>query len=157
MKNYWSGLNERERWMVGIAGICLIVYLFYLLIYAPLKNSVIEKSTQLVEKKDTVVWMQQAKKRKHSTITRKTISNSQLLTLLSDRLKADNLQKYNHQIEQTGAGDIQLSFNEVPFKALLQWLEDLNKNYAMTIKQLNAERSETTGMVKLTLVISAGS
>lgn len=155
MRNYWNTLNERERWMLIIAGLCLSIYLFYSFIYAPLKNSLAAKSAQLVEKKDTLIWMQQAKAAKHSVATRKNLNNRQLLTLLSDQLKTGHLQKYAHQMEQTSAGDVQLSFNEVPFQTLLTWLENLSKTYVISVKQLNAERTETRGVVKLTLVVSA--
>lgn len=52
MINYWNNLNERERWMVGIATVCVIFYLFYLFIYSPLTTAVATKFQQLQEKRN---------------------------------------------------------------------------------------------------------
>ncbi len=155
MKNYWTQLNNRERWMVALAVIVAVVYLNYILIFSPLKNAVDNKTKQLIEKVDTLKWMKKTKLQHHAVGNKKTLNNSQLLTLLADRLKEDELKRFPYQIQQTANGDIQLSFNEVPFNRLITWLRELNKQYAMSIRQLNAERRDTSGMVKLYLIISA--
>ncbi len=62
MKAYWYNLNEREKWMVAIAAICVFFYVYYLLLYAPLSTRVATKNKQLYEKTSTLKWMEQATK-----------------------------------------------------------------------------------------------
>jgi len=155
MKKYWQNLNDREQKMLVIAGVFTVLYLTYLLLFAPIIKAVDNKKNQLSLKKETLSWLEQAQKQQHETVRQKKLSNSQLLTLLSHQLKANKLVDFPHQIEQTGSGDIQISFDSVPFKNIFQWLEQLNKGYTVQIKQLNVERKESPGTVKLTLVITA--
>lgn len=157
MKNYWNSLNHREKAMVALAAITVMVYLFYLLVYSPLKTSLNTKTHQLIEKTDTLKWMQKARLQERSSHAREAISNGQLLTLIANQLKEGPLKRFPNQLQQTSNGEIQLNFNEVPFNQCLKWLEKIHQNYAVTIKQLNAEKTQTSGLVKLSIILSAGS
>lgn len=154
MINYWNNLNERERWMVGIATVCVIFYLFYLFIYSPLTTAVATKFQQLQEKKETLAWMQQVRNRPTTQKTPQTITSSKLLALIGNQLNTGELRRFTYQLQQTGQGEIQLSFDQVPFSPFLSWLWKLSNDYALNLKQFNAERTETSGVVKLTLIVA---
>ena len=66
MKSYLNTLNEREKWMLIGGVLCLFIYVYYLFLYAPLSNKVTQKATQLVEKTNTLAWMQKAKQQGHA-------------------------------------------------------------------------------------------
>lgn len=150
---YWNNLNDRERWMLGIGGVCCIAFLFYLLIYSPLVNSVYDKTQQLIEKKETLAFLQKAKMQQRSTKKVQVLSKSKLLTVLAEQLNTTSFHRSIYQLQQTGSDDIQLSFDEVPFNAFIQWLWSMNEKYAFLIKQWNAERTLTPGVVKVVLII----
>ncbi|AHE66507.1 type II secretion system protein GspM [Legionella oakridgensis] len=155
MKTYWDNLNDRERWMLGVGVVSCFFYLFYLLFYAPLVNAVKERTQQVAEKKETLVWMQQVRRQYKVSKAPNTLSHTELLTLLAKQLNHPSFQQFPYQLQQTGAEDIQLSFERVPFNVFLNWLWSLNKRYAILIKQFNVERSDTQGVVKLQVVIAA--
>ena len=52
MRAYWESLNNRERLMLSVGVVCLVCYLLYAFIYAPLTKAVHEKTNQLVEKQE---------------------------------------------------------------------------------------------------------
>lgn len=153
--NYWNNLNERERWLASIGSVITLIYLFYLLIYSPLSSSVSDKSKQLIEKQQTLSWMQQVRQLPVNQKTQGSISNTKLLAVIGNQLNEKTFQAYPYQLQQTGPGDIQLSFDRVPYKQFLLWLWALNNDYAITLKQFTAERSQTAGVVKLLIVITA--
>ena len=155
MKSYLNSLNEREKWMVIGAVLCLILYGYYLLLYHPLSNQTAQKSKQLTEKKSTLQWMQTVKQQKPTTQIKENINNSQLLTVLATQLKSDPTLKFPYQLQQTGSGDVQLTFDAVPFNQFINWLEKINKRYAITIKQFEANSIKTVGVSRLMIVISA--
>ena len=155
MKAYWNSLNDRERWMLGVGVACCVAYLFYVLIYAPLHNAVADKSLQLAEKQTTLAWMQQARLEHKATETPQTLTNSQLLTLLANQLRSTSFQQFPYQLEQTGVGDIQLSFAQVPFNDFITWLWSINKKYTVSIKQFNAEHTDLGGVAKVMVVVTA--
>lgn len=155
MRNYWNNLNERERWMASIGSLCILFYLFYLLLYSPLTTAVSNKAAQLSEKQQTLAWMQQVRQQPKKQKVQQSINNAKLLTLIGNQLGTGSLRRFPYQLQQTGTGDIQLSYELVPFNQFLSWFWTLNNNYAIVLKQFSAERTSTAGVVKLQLVITA--
>ena len=155
MMNFWTNLNERERWTVLIGAVCAFLYIFYIAIYSPITSAVSDKNNQLKEKKETVAWMQQVRQQPLGTNTQQSISSSKLLTVIATQLNERPFQKFPFQLQQTGLGDIQLTFDAVPYTIFLTWLWNLSNDYAITLKQLTIERTEIEGIVKLMVIISA--
>jgi len=150
----WTNLNERERWMLGGGGIVCGLYLLYVLIYAPIVGSVREKTTQLVAKQHLLVWMRDARLQYHAASELQALSASKLLTVLASQLAKTSFKQFPYQLQQTGVGDIQLSFDSVPYNALLAWLWSMNNTYAITMKQFHVDRTDTPGLVKVMLMLS---
>lgn len=154
MKNYWNNLNERERWMVAVLAIFCFFYLYYLALYAPLSRTKQQRLQQLIEKQDTLIWMQQMQRQYHGKSTLKSLTVSKLLTVLANQLNESTFKTYPYQLQQTGVNDIQLVFDKVPFNSFMTWLWSVNENYVVTIKQLNVQHSEESGVVQLTLLLT---
>ncbi len=154
LERYWNQWNERERRMVVIAGIVLACYLCYAIFYAPLNDAVTKAQAQLTADRDTLLWMQSVRQQSQQTHTPQITSSGQLLSTLGQQLSVSAFHQFVYQLEQTASGDIQLSFDEVPYNVFLVWLKKFHAQYAFTIKQLSAERTQTPGMVKLQLIIA---
>lgn len=154
MKTYLNTLNDREKWMVIVAGVSLFIYGYYLLLYAPLSNQVNQKSTQLIEKTETLEWMKQVRMQKRSTKRKESVDNSQLLTILASQLKNNKTLKFPYQLQQTSSGDVQLTFDAVPFQNFIQWLAKINEVYSINIKQFDVEKTPTPGVTRLMIILS---
>lgn len=155
MKAYLNSLNEREKWMVIAAVLTLVIYFYYQFLYTPLSNNVTLQSSQLIEKSETLAWMKTVRQKAHSTKTKQSVDNSQLLTLLATQLKNNDTLKFPYQLQQTGSGDIQLTFETVPFKLFMQWLANINDKYTLAIKQFDVEHTNTPGVTKLMIILTA--
>ncbi|KGP63033.1 general secretion pathway protein GspM [Legionella norrlandica] len=156
MKNYLNTLNEREKWMVIAAGLSLFIYSYYLFLYAPLSHQIKQKSAQLIEKMETLEWMKRVKTQGRPSRKKQSVENSQLLTILSSQLKNNKTLKFPYQLQQTGSGDIQLTFDTVPFQHFIQWLAKINEEYFLNIKQLEVDRTEAPGITRLMIILAAG-
>lgn len=155
IKAYWTNLNERERLILGLGIIFCTFYLFYLLMYSPLTNAVHSKSQQLLEKQETLVWMQQVRHQHKNKKSPEVLTSSKLLTVMADQLNGTSFKQFPYQLQQTGVSDIQLVFDRVPYNAFIGWLWSMSEKYTVSIKQLSIERTDTPGVVKLALVIVA--
>ena len=120
MKSYLSTLNEREKWMLVGTALFLILYVYYLFLYTPLNNQVNQKSVQLIDKMNTLQWMKKIRQQNRTTQTKQIVNNSQLLTALATQLKNDPTLKFPYQLQQTGSGDIQLTFDAVAFNLFIE-------------------------------------
>ena len=154
MKAYWNSLNERERLVLSIGvGFCCC-YLFYLLFYAPLARAVHNNARQLIEKQQTLVWLEQVRHLHKAKKVPETLSSAKLLTVLAEQLNTTSFTQFPYQLKQTGVSDIQLIFEQVPYNAFIHWLSTINDKYTVSIKQLTIERTKTAGVVKLMVIIS---
>lgn len=155
MKSYLNNLNERERWMVISAALCVFVYVYYFFLYSPIVSRVEERQSQLLEKTQTLQWMNKVKDQKNSGTVKKTIDNGQLLTLLSTQLKNHATIKFPFQLQQTSSGEIQLNFEQISFNLFVEWLAQLNNKYKINIKQFDINKTPTPGIVQLMIILSA--
>lgn len=155
MKTYLNSLNDREKWMVIGAGLCLILYVYYLFLYEPLHQKITQKSEHYIEKVDTLEWMKTINQTYHPAKSKQTLDNSKLLTLIASQLKEKETLKVPSQIQQTSAGEIQITFDEVPFTLFIHWLIQLNEQYQIIIKQFEVDRTDKPGVTHLMIILSA--
>ena len=83
-----------------------------------------------------------------------SLTSSQLLTVIAEQLSRTTFKQYRYQLQQTGVSDIQLSFDKVPYNAFMAWVWSINQKYTVIIKQLNVDRTDVSGVVKLTIMIA---
>ena len=149
IKSYWLNLSDRDRLMLTIGGFVVVMYLFYMLIYAPLTEAVETQSKVWIEKKETLAWMQ----RQRDVKPRSKQVDRNLLSLFSTELEQSSFAKFPYQIQQSGPEHVQLTFEQVPYVDFLLWLRQLNQRYVMTISELTVNRSQTSGVVNMTVVV----
>lgn len=150
----WHHLNERERWMVGFCAVFCALAACYWLLIAPIQKTVATKSEQLSEKQATLSWMKQVRGQSQSLKAQATLSNTQLLSLLVTELRHASFQAFPYELQQTNQGDVQLSFQKVPYSVFVPWLWSVSKKYPVAVKQLNVEQTDTPGVVKIFTILA---
>ena len=150
---YWDELSERDRKVLVVGGVVCFFYLFYALLYAPLAHAVDDSRAQIIEKQATLAWMKQVRPQAHHGKAAEVLDAAQLLTVLSNQLATTSFRHFKYQLQQAGPKEIQLTFDNVPYNASITWLSTVSQRYAFSIKQLNVERTDKSGVVKLMLVI----
>lgn len=153
--SYWNNLNDRERMLAVVGGVLALAYLLYLLVFSPLDRAVVNHKQDLTEKIETLDWLQTVDSPSEHQKSQRVLSNAQLLAQIGSQLAKSSFKQSSYQLQQTSAGEIQLSFEKVPFNPFLTWFWSLSNDYAMTIKQLSVEKTETPGVVKLLLNLEA--
>ena len=156
---YWKNLNEREQWSLGLVSLIGLIYFFYLLVYAPLTNAVTNGAQQLQERQETLAWMQKIQPQLNHQTNKaaQVIDTSKLLSLIAAELSKPNFKAFTYQLQQTGSGDIQLSFEKVPYNVFMKWLWDITHQYVIHIKEMHIEplpAPEKPGLVKFNLLIT---
>lgn len=151
---FLSQLSDRDRVMLLIGFVVCFFYLFYVLLYAPVSHGVEQRQKQLIEDKATLTWMKKVRSQAHpERKAAEKIDCAQLLTLISDKLKETHFKHYTYQLQQSGTHEIQLSYEEVPYNLFMNWLSELSRMYVFSIKQLQLQKTDKPGIVKMTLMI----
>lgn len=153
MKAYWQQLNEREQRAVLLAGVCLSFYLLYALVYAPLTSAVRNGRNQLLEKQTTLTWMQHVQQTyADEKKPPQAVAAGNLLSILTKVLGHTSFHRFPYQLAQTATGEIQLSFEAVPYNAFMAWLQIQTARYTMTIKNMEMSKTDAVGVVKISVV-----
>lgn len=153
MNSFWNNINERERILIKVTVCLLAVYLFYIAIYSPVHKAIIYNILQLQEKKETLVWMSDIQQQINHK-PKASISTAKLMALIGKQINNSPIHAYAYQLQQTNLGEIQLSFEQIPYNTVLLWLWSLcTSNYSLQLKQLDIEKTNNPGFVKIMLVI----
>ena len=153
----WQQLNPRERAMLLVAGLSLLIYGFYALVLAPLSQSLDQLGRQLVEKKATLAWMQRVSAQQKNQGKRQSVTTAQLLTLISDPSHQAALKPFVLEAEQLGGESVQVTAAKVPYTAVMAWLRQLTEQYRLSIQQLQVKKADAPGLVTFRLVLSPSS
>ena len=152
----WNGLDARDRKVASLGLISIFLYLSYA-VYSPLKQTVLENTKILSEKKALLVWMKAAKTQSVVTPQNKKsvqLDGSKGLTVFSEALAQASFHNLPYQLEQIEEGTLHLSFDSVPYNAFLSWLWSIGQRYTMVITQLNVEKTDIPGLVKVTILVA---
>ena len=151
---YWQGLTNREK-IMGVIGTALtLIFLLYQLVISPLLTTRAQQEAQLREKKMTLAFMQEAQKENLTGTQKKTINNNQLLTLIATQLATESFTKYPDHLQLTEEGNIQISFEKVPYPLFTKWLWTLQQeNKQISLKQVSFEQTDTTGVIKVLVLL----
>jgi general secretion pathway protein M len=150
---FWGNLSERDQSALSIGGIGLGLYLAYAA-YAPLKQAVLENTRDLAGQRATLLWMKAAESRfTPDQKKKKMLGGSSGLTAFSSAISQSTFHELPYQLQQVEEGVLQLSFETVPYQHFLTWLWSMEARYVLHVKTFNAEKTDTKGLVKLTLTI----
>jgi general secretion pathway protein M len=126
IKTWYAALSQREQKIVSIGGIVAIIFILYLSVWAPL-NAAIDTQTQaLAAEKSNLTWVKNQAAR--AQILRQSASTN---TFSGSLTQLVNQTTRNAGIPvsrmQPQGDDLQVSIDQVPFNAFLQWLDTMEK------------------------------
>lgn len=152
LKTWWFGLSSRERQMLIAAFMILTFGGFYAFVYQPLNSKLDQAQEQLTSEQSLNAWLVN----KANTITtlrsqgavglKATDSDSPLNQVIST-----TAQRYNVDLirMQPRENMIQVWVQPLSFNALVNWLDELNKNQGLDVLYLDVKEGSAPGMVEV--------
>jgi general secretion pathway protein M len=156
MKEWFAGLQPRERVMVlaGAAALALIFGFFGL--WRPLDGAV-EGLRQAAERQtEALVWMRQASaevRALQSGGAGSTQSGGSLLTVIDRSARAADLKGALERMEPEGTTAVRLWVAPSSFDALIRWLGELEGRHGLRITAASFEPTETPGTVQARITL----
>ena len=148
IKQYWLGLQPRERLILGVGGIIVCLILLYALIIQPWHNSLKDMQAALPKLREDLVWMRQQSDALKGGSVKQDQSSSQgqddsLLSLVEKTAKSANVSKSIQQLSPAENNtEVRVVLEDVNFNQWLRWIDELYKRYGVDVKQVNAERDD---------------
>jgi type II secretory pathway component PulM len=150
----WRSRPARERWLIGLPAVALLVVVLYIALWEPLRGSIVRLRTTLpeLEARRELVRAQAAELRVKPEAAAAPVLDAALVQALIERRQ---LKGALPALEAAGESRFRLAFARVPFHAIWPLLQDLQIDKGIRIVSLRVDRLDG-GNVRLEAVLGAG-
>jgi len=134
MKDWFYGLEARERIMVSVGGALLVLLLLYSVIWEPIASKYTDLKENVEAQRQTLAWMQQtavkinALQRSGAGAAR-GLGGRSLLAVVDQSVRSGGLGGTIKRIEPDGTKGVKLWLEGVAFDPMILWLGSLSKTY----------------------------
>lgn len=159
LKNWWENLSDRERQLMLIGGIVVGVLFIYMAIWRPLSDVVADRKLQVTTHRQLLHYLQHASQTISQLKTEGIVVDAKgsvdLLSLAEKTLSQQALSTYLKQVQQPQQNQIVLTFEDVPFDQLMQWLQMMTTKHGVAVKQFTATRLPMIGTANVQVTLSS--
>lgn len=159
LREWFAGLEQRERRLVLTGAVLLIIMILYVAIWEPLANSVDDLRVATREQKTTLMWMSQAAKElrqlRGSSGRSKSMNGQSLLTVVDRTAKTGQLGTALKRVQPDGEQKVRVWMEGASFDDVIRWLVLLESRYGIGIESSVFEVKENAGSVDVRLVLEA--
>ena len=159
IKNWYHGLQQRERQLVLAASVVVIITLLYLIIWEPIHNGLRDQTQKYESQVDILDWMQTAatevRALKATGATKRSTNSSQPVSLVVERSAATaGIKPFIRKLESTSDKGARVTIDEASFDQLLLWLSTLQTQYGISVSSANLDRVDKPGAVNARMTLS---
>ena len=137
MKDWFFGLEDRERLFVVAGTVIVSLALIYGFIWVPLDKKHQETRASVSEWQRSLAELRPLKSAGVQTAgaTRPAAGSQQSPIIIVDQtLRSRGLERYRKRSQPTSSNGIRVEFEDVAFDDLVLWLGDLSEQYRMTVQ-----------------------
>jgi general secretion pathway protein M len=157
MAEWWLQLAPRERLLVAICGVFVILALIWSLGIQPLYKGSAKLQEQVASKQSQLANLQELASQVSSGSGDATIrpgrTNESIVVVIDKTTRNSSLANYLKRNQPEGTSSVRLRFENAPFDILVQWLGELNKVYGMTMVSASFDEAGA-GRVNCSVVLS---
>lgn len=157
MKQWFNQRTDQERILIIVAAGLLVLFLLYMLLLRSLVQGNDELRVEIEEQQGSLEWMQNASaelRRLQSASRGVSAQDSRsLIARVTSELKTKSI--IPTAIQPEGEKRLRLTFDSIPFSALMERLDLLQNEYGIYVTQASFEPdAKTKGRVSARLTLS---
>ena len=147
IKSWYSGLNIRERNMVLILGIMMVLLILFIAVVLPLKSYMNDLDDRVATaKRDLPEVAAKVQALQSRSGSQQPSSRQSLNHLITNSSKRYGL-KFSRIEERKRDEEIQVRLDDVEFDQLLRWVGQLEQQQGLVIDTLRVSDTDDIGMV----------
>ncbi len=158
MKEWWENISQRERLMLGSAGIFLVASGVYFFVISPFTERFDKLRDAVPEKRQELAWMQEAamevRALQRGGQSKAHKSGGSVMTIIDKTAKRLGLGKQLKRIEPDGQDGAKVWLEDVPHDDVMRWLHSLKAKYGVAAASLSLEAGEAPGRIKARLTLT---
>jgi general secretion pathway protein M len=158
LKDWFFSLQPRERAIVVIGGVVVLIAAVYLLALAPFYKAVSSSAERVENKKGDLAWMRsvggEVMALSASSPTAAAPSNESLVVLIDRTARECGLGASLTGQTPNGDNGIRVRLEQAEFDKLVVCLGSLQQSHSVNIESANIDRTAKPGFVNASLVLT---
>lgn len=147
-------MNQREKRLVSVAAVLLVITLAYFIAWKPLADGIAEREAKVVAQQELLQWVRENTGRylsqKGGVQSKDSPPTSAMSGSMSERVtRLATAAKIVVTRMQPQSDSLVVVIDEVPFNALLQFIESLETQAGLVIEHLDATEGGDPGIVRV--------
>ncbi len=156
MRAWYHNLSERDRRIVNIGGVVVII-LVILGTVLPLNRNIAQARQRIVAKQGDLAFIQSAIPQLSAAGPASSVGGGQeLIVLVDSSARESGLGKSLSSSQPTGENGLRVRFERVAFDGLVAWLSRLAQSHGVSIESAEIEFAGEAGLVNAGLVLRTG-
>jgi general secretion pathway protein M len=160
MKDWLDKLEPKERMMLAVGSVVLLLLLIYVLVLAPLRSAYQLLKLGVAEQRETVVWMQGSAQtiqhlRSSGESDSQGLGGRSLLSVTDSTARAGGLGVALKRVEPEGSNSVRVWLDGASFDVLIKWLGALSTRHGVDASSVTLERNGVAGLVNARLTLEA--
>ncbi|MGI9301161.1 MAG: type II secretion system protein GspM [Gammaproteobacteria bacterium] len=157
MKEWWDSLQARERMIVTVLGGVVALVVVYFILLRPLADARARLRADTKSQQATLAWMQQAgqeiQQLRRQSSAGGASANRSMLSIVDSSAKKSGLRKPITRMEPDGDNAVKLWVDDAEFDALVRWLGELQRTFAVQVGRASFSRTDSPGVVDSRLTL----
>jgi type II secretory pathway component PulM len=150
----YEELESRDRIALTGLGIFFLVVIIVMGIWQPATGYAEKAQTSRDRQRELISWMKATESKARATAGSQVISRRSGQSLLTSVSKTAKTHKIQPNKLQPGSNDeVSVVFEAVAFNLLLSWLEDLQLEQGIHVRQISVDKHELPGTVSARIVL----
>jgi len=157
MKDWFLGLESRERLFVSVGGVLAAIFLLWALLLSPLYGASAAVESRIENKRDTLLFLRNAAAELQAAGERPAgtgadFSGQSLVSIVDRSARRAGLGAALTRNQPVGDDGIRVRLDDASFDALARWLGALNAGSGLVIDSASFDRAAQSGHVNASLV-----
>lgn len=152
MLSRWQQLNLRDRTMLIVLGVALVLYLLYQMAWRPLAEANERLRLQNAAAAQSLATVMQLAA-EYGELRRNSAQNQSqgqnLAQVVDQTVAANNL--HMSRFQPGSNGDVQVRLDNAPFDQVVRWLNQLESAHAVNIKEMAVAPGSASGLVNVSV------
>jgi len=158
MKEKWQQLSLREKRLVIIASIVVVITLVYFMIWEPLQDGIQTSRVRIKAQNDTLLQMrEQAAEAKQLMAAQRqagaNVGSSSLLVIIERTAQQKNLKSRLQKVQPEGQDGVRVWVENASFDQLIDWLALLENRNTIYVSEIIIERQKEPGRVNSRILL----
>lgn len=159
MKAYFDNLSQRERYMVIVAGVALVLFIAYALVWRPVVGNARAVEQRLAAQEAELQWMRQAAaevrqlRGSAGAANQTQAGGTSLLSLVERTARQGKLAPAVRRVQPDGQNGVRIWLENAAFDDLLVWLHQLASAHGVGLSEISVQRQQGPGIVNGRLLL----